>query len=283
MRRITSTLVALTLMWANLNAQLVEVGGFMGISNYAGDLTPKSIEKEEYKLAYGLLARYNKSHHLSFRFGLYKSTIAGSDVHSEGIAGRRKRNLSFQSDIYEASLVAEINMLGYNVLENITQFTPYGFLGITGFYHNPRAYLDNKWYDLQPLGTEGQGMAGYAEKYKRFQIAIPMGVGFKVSLSEAVNVAIEVGARKTFTDYLDDVSTNYPDLQQYLEEGELAGVALSYRTPEYEADATPNPNGLQRGNPDAKDWYFVSGISLTFNLGVGRLGYGSSPHALPKF
>ncbi|MEO1513775.1 MAG: DUF6089 family protein [Bacteroidota bacterium] len=284
MKRLIATTVSLFALVLMSQAQMIEVGALMGVSNYAGDLTPEGVENEEFKLAYGILARYNHGHHLSFRFGVSKATISGSDVHTEVGINRRERNLSFQSDIYEVAMMAEFNLFGYNVLENISQFTPYAFVGIAGFYHNPQAYIDNRWYDLQPLGTEGQGMEGYPDKYKKFQFGIPMGLGFKASLSEYVNIGFEIGGRKTFTDYLDDVSTVYPNLQQLGEQGDLIAVDLSYRTAEYDPALVFNrPEGHQRGNPDAKDWYFIGGVSLTFNLGVGGYGYSPVPHARPKF
>ena len=75
---------------------------------------------------------------------------------------------------------------------------------------NPDYY--SQWIDLQPLGTEGQGTTAYPDrkKYSRTQIAIPMGGGVKISLNDNLNIAFSFSARKTYTDYLDDVSTTYP-------------------------------------------------------------------------
>ncbi|MEM9916504.1 MAG: DUF6089 family protein [Bacteroidota bacterium] len=284
MKRLITTMIGIFVVLTTIRAQIVEAGVLMGVSNYAGDLTPEGVENEEYKMAFGVLARYNHGHHLSFRFSFIKGSISGSDRHTEVGIDRRQRNLSFQSTIYEASLVAEFNLLGYNVLENITQFTPYAFLGIAGFHHSPEGYINNRWYDLQSLGTEGQGLEGGPGKYKKFQFGIPMGLGFKASLSEYVNFGVEIGGRKTFTDYLDDVSTVYPNLQQLREQGDLIASDLSYRTPEYDPTlAVTEPQGRIRGNPDAKDWYFIGAVSLTFNLGIGGYGYGPTPHARPKF
>lgn len=256
----------------------------MGVSNYMGDLASGHVEKEEYKLAYGILGRYNYGNYLSFRASISKASVSGSDGLSDERSGRRQRNLSFQSDIYEGALMAEFNIFGYDALENHTQFTPYIFAGLAGFYYNPQGYYENEWIDLQPLGTEGQGMPGYGEKYKRFKMSVPMGMGLKVSISEAVNFGMEVGIRRTNTDYLDDVSTNYPDLQLLQEEGDLRASILSYRTPEYDPTASNrNPEGLKRGNPDGNDWYMMSGVTLTINLGVGSHSYGPRPHARPWF
>ena len=74
-------------------------------------------------------------------------------------------------------------------------------------FDNDGNLTNNEWLDLQPLGTEGQYSSQYPEKdpYQLIQFAIPVGIGFKVSLSEKFSMAIEYGLRKTFTDYIDDV------------------------------------------------------------------------------
>jgi len=250
-------------------AQTYEVGVFMGVSGYQGDLVPEAYESAEFNLAYGVNFRYNMYQSLSFKASLNKGKISGADRNfQDNFYGHATRNLSFESDIYEFAVQAEYNLFGFNVLENIRQFSPYVFGGIAVFKFNPRAFYKNRWFDLQPLGTEGQGLEGYAEPYKLTQFSIPMGAGLKVSLSDVVNMAFEVGLRKTFTDYLDDVGTVYPDLDILREQvGDLA-ADLSYRSLEIDPSVTSNPAGNTRGGA-AKDWYFFSGFTLTFNIGAG--------------
>jgi hypothetical protein len=43
-------------------------------------------------------------------------------------------------------------------------------------------------------------------------VAIPFGIGAKMNVSKKVGIGLEWGPRKTFTDYLDDVSGTYPDV-----------------------------------------------------------------------
>jgi len=125
--------------------------------------------------------------------------------------------------------------------------------------------------ELQPLGTEGQGIAGYDEKYKLFSIGIPAGLGVKFNFNKTVNVGLEMGVRYTFTDYIDDVGGKYPDLGVLKENsGELATL-LSYRTPEYDDNIITDPAGQFRGGEQQlNDFYFFGGLTLSFNIGQVR-------------
>ena len=250
-------------------AQYYEIGGFMGMSNYFGDLQATHMEPTEFNLAYGLFARINLNRHLSGKVSFTRGQISGNDFNSDTPSGRRQRNLSFDSKIYELAITGEFNFIPYDIRNNkIAAF--YVFGGISGFYFNPTAELDGKQYYLRDLGTEGQYLEGSGVKpYSKFQIAIPMGVGTKFNLNYRSNIGIEVGFRKTFTDYLDDVSSVYPDIDA-LDEVDPIAAALSYRKPEYyevNQKALGNPEGQGRGNPLKMDWYFFMGATLSVNLG----------------
>jgi len=183
---------------------------------------------------------------------------------------RRGRNLSFDSPIYEAGFQIEFNLLPYRVWMKKNASTPYIFAGFSGFHFNPTAVLNGTVHELQPLGTEGQGLPGYPERYSLYSYAIPMGGGIRLSLSRQVNIGMEVGARMTFTDYLDDVSGYYPDLTML---GEISPVAadLSYRAPEYDSFLLINdPEGGRRGSPDVNDYYLFAGLTISYNFGVTK-------------
>ena len=85
------------------------------------------------------------------------------------------------------------------------------FAGIGVYRYNPYAYSGGNKVFLQPLSTEGQNIIGYPDrkKYSLTQFAVPFGGGFKFAVSENLRVGIEMGIRKLFTDYLDDVSKGY--------------------------------------------------------------------------
>ena len=169
----------------------------------------------------------------------------------------RLRNLSFRSDIIELSVTGELNLLPFHIRAQKTS-SPYLFAGLAGYYFNPQAQWKGEWYDLHDMHTENQD-------YKRVQVAVPFGLGFKFNVNYQVNFGLEFGARKTFTDYLDDVSTIYPDIVQLERENTIAAM-LSYRTPEYTGIATENPVGQARGNAQNDDWYFFIGATITVNL-----------------
>ncbi len=243
-------------------AQSLEVGGFIGVSNYLGDLQQTQFEMSTTNFALGVFTRANLSNYFSVKVHFYKGEISGSDANFETLKGVRARNLSFRSTIYELGIQGEFSFLYFGDKDKRVA-APYLFAGISAFHFNPQAQLNGKWIDLQPLGTEGQGApVSGKDKYSLLQLAIPLGVGFNINFSDKMNIGFEVGFRKTFSDYLDDVSTTYPDITSLEEENPVA-AALSFRTPEYVGHELPNPQGEFRGNPKTKDMYIFAGITFS--------------------
>jgi hypothetical protein len=126
------------------------------------------------------------------------------------------------------------------------------------------AYYLGRWYALQPIGTEGQGttFAG-GKRYSLTQFCIPFGAGLKVNIAKRASLALEWGLRKTFTDYMDDVSGKYVDPFLLASERGPVAAALSDRSLVKEGG---NNTGRQRGNAYTKDWYSFAGIIFTFKL-----------------
>ncbi len=232
-----------------------EVGGFIGGTYYIGDLNPN---KHFFltKPALGVFYRFTPNYRYAFRGGFNFGTIMGDDTQSED-PDQLQRNLNFKSKITEFNLLAEFNFLEYRISNDKYKFSTFLFLGIDVFNFSPQAQLNNRWFDLQPLKTEGQ-----KKPYKLTQVAIPFGVGVKMNVSKMVGIGLEWGPRKTFTDYLDDVSGAYPDYTKIIFSSQLASV-LSDRS----RDRGNNINE-QRGNPRTKDWYFFYGITLNIKLNV---------------
>ncbi|MDP1746467.1 MAG: DUF6089 family protein, partial [Bacteroidota bacterium] len=131
---------------------------------------------------------------------------------------------------------------------------------------NPQAQINNNWVDLQPLGTEGQGLPNGAtkRKYKLVDVSIPFGIGVKANLSKNIGISLEWGIRKTFTDYLDDVSKRYYDPAILAAKRGATTAQLS--DPSIGTDPNFSNVGRQRGNPTTKDWYIFSGIAITVKL-----------------
>ncbi|HFA49742.1 MAG TPA: hypothetical protein ENJ95_12100 [Bacteroidetes bacterium] len=255
MRR-TSLLITCFFVVASLKAQYLEVGTQLGLSNYSGDLSEQSVKKEGFGSMIGIFGRYNFTKYLSAKASLTKGAISGSDSNAKSTA-TRKRNLNFRSDIIELSATGEINLSPFNIRAEQTG-VPYFFTGFALAHFNPQAQMRGSWYDLQPLQLEGK-------KYSKYAFAIPFGLGMKFNLTYKINFGLEFGARKTFTDYLDDVSAYYPDVIS-LRKTEPVVAALAYRSPELTGEFGDDPMGTDRGNPNNKDWYFFGGLTISVNL-----------------
>jgi opacity protein-like surface antigen len=252
----------------------VQVGVFTGIANYQGDLVDQPYQSP--RLAAGLTVGYSFSERLAVRAGLTLAKVDGADSLSEK-AYLRERNLSFQSRITELSLRGEYSIFN---LSN-TRWSPYLFGGLALYHFNPYTFEGNNDVKvfLKPLSTEGQGWDGDPanKPYSLTQFAIPFGGGVRFALSDNVNLGFEIGIRKLFTDYLDDVSTNYADASELLAQRGPLAVAVAYRG----TGAYP-PKGSQRGGMEQKDWYYFSGFHLSIGLGDGGIGRRTGT-ACPKF
>ncbi|MEO6904248.1 MAG: DUF6089 family protein [Bacteroidia bacterium] len=246
-----------------------ELGLFIGASYYTGDLCPMGHFNQFTKPAGGIVYRYNFNPRLAFRGNFLVGTIAAYDEFSN-VTAQQQRNLSFKSTIGELSAQIEFNFLQYEIGDGETPFSPYIFLGLAGFKFNPKAKLDDKWIALQPLGTEGQGLADGASKklYKLTQISIPFGVGIKINLAKRLGASLEWGMRKTFTDYLDDVSSRYYDPAKLVANRGALSAILSDRS--LGKDPSKSNVGRLRGNPTNNDWYSFAGVVLTVKLNGKR-------------
>ncbi len=239
-------------------AQL-EVGVFGGGSFYMGDLNPNKPFQMS-KLAYGFLGRYNLNSRWAIKLNVYKGVLNADDDVSNYITGR---SLEFKSSLWEVGAVGEFNFLQYFTGSAKDYFTPYIFGGIAMVYNRPKVGLST----LRDFGTEGQDYSAYINyedrpEYSFFNFAIPFGLGIKYSFSKRIAATIEWGMRKTFTDYLDDVSTTY-----YLPSN------LDPTHSEYDDQAYSDPNRthepyMQRGNSETKDWYSFFGLTLTYNINL---------------
>lgn len=231
-----------------------EIGIFVGGSYYIGDLNP-SRQFFLSQPAGGILYRFTPNYRYAFRASFNFGNIMGDDSQSED-ADQRQRNLNFKSRVYELAVTAEFNFLEYRISNDKHRFSTYLFAGLAVFNFNPLGNLGGgDWVPLQPLRTEGE-----KKKYHLWQMSIPFGIGIKLNVSKRIGIGFEWGPRKTFTDYLDDVSGTYPDLTKNPPNGSL-GALYSNRS-RYNGDVT----NMQRGNPRNKDWYFFYGLTLNIKL-----------------
>jgi hypothetical protein len=258
-------------LYSSACAQRLHIGVMAGLASYNGDIVSKPFPgHKQSKEAFGFTLNYEITDRLMLRGGFTYGHVAGADSLEKDLTFKL-RNLSFQTGISECSVMGEYYLFNLNE----TSFSPYGFAGIAVYHFNPYAFdLNGNKIFLQPLSTEGQGINGYTAKpYALTQLAIPFGGGLKFALNDNWRVGIEVGIRKLFTDYMDDVSTVYADKNDLLNAKGQRAVEMAYRGGEI---PNGNPNypvkGLQRGSEKSKDWYYFSGIHLTFRIGNGGTG-----------
>ena len=243
-----------------LFAQDWEFGVMLGGSNYHGDLTYNIVPKETH-MAGGVYMRYNINPYWSYRPTVIYGQISGNDAN---VKEYNTRNLNFQSKIWEVTNLLEMNFVPFGSRVLNEDFSSYVTAGITIFHHNPKAEYQGNLYALRKLGTEGQSGK---DQYGLLQLALPFGGGFKYNVTKNFVVGWELIWRKTFTDYLDDVSTTYPDMDELrASKGDLA-VNLSDRSWETDGAGTQlSIEGDERGDPSMKDFYFMTGITLTYRL-----------------
>lgn len=253
-----------------------EIGLTGGGMNYLGDLNGQSM-LGRLNLGYGGFFRYTLDDRWCVSAHVAYGHIEGGNPKGlEGVKGDiiAHRNLSFMSYIGEASLRMEFNFFPFGHGGQQYHWTPYIFAGLGAFGFNPTArYQDPishewNWYDLQPLGTEGQGTEEYASrrKYTLIQMNMPFGLGFKWKPNKLFSFSIEYGFRKTWTDYLDDVSTTYVGsaLLDHYHNHDVTS-SLADRTgeviPGYE-----NAPGIKRGDDSLDDWYAYINATISFRL-----------------
>ncbi len=258
--------------WSNsykINRSNWEIGLASGLTQYVGELSTTIPHPKTWKPYYGLSSRFTLNPYWSLRFIATNGAIAGDDALSKGFA-HQQRNLSFKTDLFESSLQFDWNILGFEPINKQKPFTPFIFAGISYYHFNPKALYQGVWYELQPLGTEGQGIPGYGPKYKLNQISIPFGGGIKYGLrlgdGNYITLTAEMSMHKTFTDYLDDVSGGYLPLKYLAQNNGPMAAELSIRADEYYKLPVDYTFDSTRGNPKTKDWYVYSGITIAYIL-----------------
>lgn len=254
------------------SAQNFHIDLFAGTSNYQGDLQEKRFTFSQSHFAGGLGLSYDLSDKILVRTGVVLGRVSGNDK----FATRNQfRNLNFTSNLTEVSagLQYYITPLADHAL------TPYLFAGGALYHFNPYTFdTSGAKYYLAPLSTEGEGFLDGVKNYKLTQFAIPFGGGVKLSLNDNVNVGLEFGLRKLFTDYLDDVGGPYVDQNLLFINRGAKAVELAYRGAELKnGEAYPVANTV-RGGPKNKDWYYFTGFTASFTLGNGGVSSGSGRH-----
>ncbi|MEM9024142.1 MAG: DUF6089 family protein, partial [Bacteroidota bacterium] len=243
--------------------------------NFVGDLD-LNMTRPTFAVGY----RYRLSGVTAWKSTLIYGRLNGDDANSDELF-RKNRNLHFRSPVIELSTQMELYFLreqaaGRYRLRGVKSagkfnLAGYVFTGIGLFWFNPKAKINDEWVGLRNLGTEGQGLPGGPDKYSPISIAIPAGIGFKYGIDRRGrwSLGLEFGVRKTFSDYIDDVSGNYFDNDLIRQEnGEIAALAadpsLGIVT---DGDDKPITRaGQQRGDSGDKDTYMFAILNLNYRF-----------------
>lgn len=245
-----------------------EFGIGVGASHYFGDLNTRA-RLNRPKAAASLFFRKNFGNYIAMRVGATFAQVGYSDRYNTHNSYMYKRNLSFNSKIWELTLQGDFNFFRFMPGEPQYNFTPYVTLGAGVFSYDPYAFLRGEKIPLRPLGTEGQDSPLYPDRkqYSSMGISIPFGVGLKYALNDRTNIGFEVLHRFTNTDYLDDVSKTYvdPSIFPPNPDGSPSNAFLLHDR-SYELGEPIGADGLMRGNSKQKDQFITAMFIVTFNL-----------------
>jgi hypothetical protein len=245
-----------------------EFGLTAGAAHYFGDLNTRA-QLNRPKLAFGAFFRKQFGNYTALRVAAHFAQVGYSDVYNDHNEYQRRRNLSFNSNIFELTLQGDFNFFKFIPADPYHNFTPYITLGVGVFSYDPYAFLNDRKVFLRPLGTEGQGTAAYPDRkpYNTMALCFPFGVGVKYALNDRMNVGFELGYRFTMTDYLDDISKTYVGSDKFppLPDGNPS-VAQLLQDRSYETGDIIGIEGRQRGFSKQKDHFVLAEVTFSFNL-----------------
>ncbi|HEU4901381.1 MAG TPA: DUF6089 family protein, partial [Flavisolibacter sp.] len=258
----------LALFAQNSIVQEGEFGFGIGAGHYFGDLNTRA-KLNRPKLAAGIFFRKNFGNYIALRLAGNFAQLGYSDVYNTQTEFMRRRNLSFNTKVWELGLQGDFNFYRFLPGDPDFSFTPYITMGVSAFSYDPYAFLKGEKYFLRPLGTEGQGSSLHPDRkqYSSMALAIPFGVGVKYALNDRINLGFEVVHRFTNTDYLDDVSKTYADPGAFPDNPDgTRSTAFLLQDRSYETGTPIGGKGQQRGNSQNKDQFATAIFYLSFNL-----------------
>ncbi len=199
-----------------------EVGSFLGTSQYQGDINNDGLK--ELHVGWGAVARRHLTNNFALRGNLLAGYMTGRDANIERL---KSRGFSFSSRVAEFSVVGEYDLLGhkrYNEGTFSKKISPYAFGGVGAMFTIEAKTFYN---DAEPRNRNNLTTADQGQAKKNAFIAMPLGAGLKIDISEKWGLNLEVGKRFTFSDYVDKISQSAnPDKKDtYL----FAGAIVSYR------------------------------------------------------
>lgn len=247
---------------------LIFVGG-VGTASYLGELANDG-DYLQAKITMSAGLQYYLTNRISVRTDFTWFQLTGSDAKA-GHPDRANRNLSFYSNNFEMSAIGMINLYPHGrTFYQRPSFNIYGFAGLGLMYFNPKTDYQGSTYSLADYNTE-------LVDYSTVTVVVPMGLGVRFRLGPFMNLSFEGGYRKTFTDYLDDVSTVHNDASKF---SDPIAAALSDRRPEI--GLAPVADGYIRGNPNADDAYILYNVKLEYYLPGNFLHSSGGPKSIKK-
>ncbi len=273
MRNIYIILLVLVISFSSKAQWLWDYGISVGATNYLGDIGGKEKTRRDFiadmKLSQtrwnvGGFVRYKLRPKVSLRLAFDYLRIEGKDALSSN-PGRRFRNFNFRNDVFDLGFTGhwfffEDNDLG-NTYRYRNSFRAYVFAGVGGFYTNPKSLYQGEWVKMKDYNVEGYD-------YKSIVLNLPSGFGFYFTFDKKHRIGFEANWRKTFTDYIDDISGNYPDTPP--SDAYTQGLAL--RTTELDQSTIDGNKGaflshtwgMKRGDKTNKDNYMTLSLSYSY-------------------
>ena len=275
------------------------MGAFGGGSYYLGDINP-GLHFVGSQPGFGGFIRFNYKDRWGFRVGAYQGKLKADDNFYQQIDAVQfisgsdmgindpdliyystsNRGLNFETNITELSFIVELNFFPFFVGSRKNTWTPYIFAGAGVFLYNPKPIGGGPL--LRDLGSEGQGYPDYPKVQSNISASFPFGIGLKFSLGKKIGLGFEWGMRKTFNDYIDDISTTYyMDLYGYNPEKSIYYapnpdnpaeiIAFPITDDVYYSDPTfSHKKGEKRGDQYNNDWYAFYGVSITFKINLKK-------------
>lgn len=256
---------------ANAQDEYVQEGEFgitAGAAHYFGDLNNRAAINRP-KPALGIFFRKQFGNYVGLRVAGHYAQLGYSDIYSKN-EFQQRRNLSFNTNIFELSLQGDFNFFKFLPNNPYYIFTPYITFGAGIFSYDPYAFYNGQKNYLRPLNTEGQTFYKNRKAYSSMAVCFPIGAGVKYNISENLNISFEISHRFTGTDYIDDVSTTYIGVDKFpAPNGQLStGAILQDRS--FELGEPIGVEGRQRGWSRQKDQYIFAEIGISFNLSSYR-------------
>jgi OmpA-OmpF porin, OOP family len=197
-----------------------EIGLQGGVMEYNGDLNTFGLKG--INTAFGGTAKYHFSDNFALRGNFIAGKISGNDADYPATA---TRGLKFSAGVRELSILGELDLLGKRRFSQGFRRTlsPYLFGGVAASSIAPNVFYFEGTNDLAKMNIDKQ------HQNKKILLAIPIGAGLKLDLTEKWTLNVEAGYRMLFSDYADGISllANPSNNDSYA----YAGVTIGYRIP----------------------------------------------------